>query len=287
MMTLDNICFVKNESTKGLSLYGCEGVVKGAFYPKNEGELALVYNYLKINNLPFKIVGNGSNVLFSPKSSDFYIISMKLMNKKIIFRHEKVYFSSAVSMPSLAHLCYQKSLGGLEELSSIPGTMGGIIKMNAGAFGKCIFDILDKVKVLRKGRIKYLKKSEIAYGYRHTSLDDELILGGTICMTKMHKCDILKRQNEFLGRRLSSQPTGRCCGSVFKNPPNESAGKLIELCNLKGVSKNGATISTKHANFIINKGNATFEDIYFLIELCEKVVYEKFKIKLVREVEIV
>lgn len=285
--SLNDILFISNESTKKLSFYGCEGNVKGAFYPKNEGQLVLVYNYLKINNLPFKIVGNGSNLLFSPKSKQIYIISMKLMSKKVNFKREKVYFSSSTSLAFLANLCYKKSLSGLEELSSIPATMGGAIKMNAGCFGKCIFDLLDKVKILQNGRIKYIPKDKIEHGYHHTALDDTLILGGSISLMKSNKCDILKKQTELLGKRLSSQPCGKSCGSVFKNPPNKSAGKLIELCGLKGISKNDAEISSKHANFIINKKNATFDDIFSLIKLCEDCVYNKFNIKLIREVEII
>lgn len=283
---INNVLFVPNESTQNLSTYGCKGYVKGAYYPKTNDELIETYNYLTSKQVPFKILGNGSNILFSPRSQQKYIISLKLMPKKVVFKKEKVYFSAGVSMPYLAHLCYQKSLSGLEELSSIPGTMGGIIKMNAGAFGKCIFDMLEWIKVVKNGKIINLQKEKVDFGYRQSNLD-AVILGGALLLKNENKCKILERQNLYLGKRLSSQPSGKCCGSVFKNPPNESAGKLIEGCGLKGISKNDAEISNKHANFIINKKDASFEDIFSLIQLCEDCVYNKFKIKLNREVEII
>ena len=284
---LSSIYFVTNENTRTLSLYGTEGKVKGVFYPKNERELINVYNYLKINNMPFKIVGNGSNLLFSPKSEDIVVLSTKLMHKKINFKGDKVYFSSAVSMPMLYRRCYEKALGGLEEFSCIPGTMGGLIKMNAGAYGKSIFDILDKIRVLQNGKVKTLNKTQVEFGYHQTNLGDSLILGGSILLTKTSKCEIIKKHTAMVNDRLLHQPSGRCCGSVFKNPPEKSAGWLIEQCGLKGISKNGAIISNKHANFIINSNNASFQDIYDLILLCEDCVYQKFNIKLEREVEII
>lgn len=284
---LSSIYFVTNENTRTLSFYGTEGKVKGVFYPKNERELINVYNYLKINNMHFKIVGNGSNLLFSPKSEDIVVLSTKLMDKKINFKGDKVYFSSAVSMPMLYRRCYEKALGGLEELSCIPGTMGGLIKMNAGAYGKSIFDILDKIRVLQNGKVKTLNKTQVEFGYHQTNLGDSLILGGSILLTKASKCEIIKKHTAMVNDRLLHQPSGRCCGSVFKNPPEKSAGWLIEQCGLKGISKNGATISNKHANFIINSNNASFQDIYDLILLCEDCVYQKFNIKLEREVEII
>lgn len=284
---LSSIYFVTNENTRTLSLYGTEGKVKGVFYPKNERELINVYNYLKINNMPFKIVGNGSNLLFSPKSEDIVVLSTKLMDKKINFKGDKVYFSSAVSMPMLYRRCYEKALGGLEEFSCIPGTMGGLIKMNAGAYGKSIFDILDKIRVLQNGKVKTLNKTQVEFGYHQTNLGDSLILGGSILLTKTSKCEIIKKHTAMVNDRLLHQPSGRCCGSVFKNPPEKSAGWLIEQCGLKGISKNGAIISNKHANFIINSNNASFQDIYDLILLCEDCVYQKFNIKLEREVEII
>lgn len=284
---LSSIYFVTNENTRTLSFYGTEGKVKGVFYPKNERELINVYNYLKINNMPFKIVGNGSNLLFSPKSEDIVVLSTKLMDKKINFKGDKVYFSSAVSMPMLYRRCYEKALGGLEEFSCIPGTMGGLIKMNAGAYGKSIFDILDKIRVLQNGKVKTLNKTQVEFGYHQTNLGDSLILGGSILLTKASKCEIIKKHTAMVNDRLLHQPSGRCCGSVFKNPPEKSAGWLIEQCGLKGISKNGAIISNKHANFIINSNNASFQDIYDLILLCEVCVYQKFNIKLEREVEII
>ena len=284
---LNSVHFVANESTRRLSFYGTEGKVKGAFYPKNEQELIATYNYLKINDIPFKIVGNGSNLLFSPKSEEIFVLSTKLMENKINFKSEKVYFSSAVAMPILYHRCYEKSLGGLEELSCIPGTLGGLINMNAGAYGKCIFDNLDKIKILQNGKVKTIKKEQVEYGYHKTNLNDVLILGGSIILTKTPKCEILKKHTMLVNDRLSRQPSGKCCGSVFKNPPEKSAGWLIEQCGLKGISKNGAVISNKHANFIMNQRDASFQDIYDLIMLCENCVYEKFNIKLEREVEII
>lgn len=287
MEKFELIKYVPAQNTKNLCTYGCGGNVKGAFYPKDEHELIGVYNYLKVNALPFKIVGNGSNLLFSPKSKDIYVISMKNMKAKAVFKNERVTFNSAISLPLLSKMCYEKGLGGMAELSGIPATMGGAIKMNAGAFGRCIFDMLERVRVIKNGRVKTLFAKEIYHSYHHTSLDDELILGGTLILKNQSKCEIMKRTTECMEKRIKSQPSGKCCGSVFANPKDESAGRLIEKCGLKGISKNGGEISQKHGNFIINKNDATFQDIMDLINICEDFVYHKFNIKLIREVEII
>lgn len=279
--------FHPNKSTTDLSTYGCSGFVKGAFYPKTNRELIGIVKSLSDNNLPFKMVGNGSNLLFSPKSQEIYVVCVKLLPKKCIFSDYSVTFTSSLTLPDLAHRCCQMGLSGLEELAGIPASMGGAIKNNAGAFGRSIFDVLDKIRVLKNGRIKTLTKDAISFARHYTSIKDEIILGGTITLKKSTKCEVMKKQGCYFEKRILSQPQERSCGCVFKNPKNDSAGRLIQLCGLKGISKNDAKISEKHGNFIINQGNATFDDIFHLITLCENCVYDKFGVHLEREVEII
>lgn len=278
--------YVDNEKISNLTTYKNVGCIKGAFYPKNEQELILCYNFLTENNLPFKIIGNGSNLLISEKSN-ILAISTKKMKKNIRICENNVYASSSVMLAEVYKHCSLHNLRGFEVLASIPATIGGAIKMNASAFGNSIFDNLEKVKIYNQGKVKYLKKNDIIFSYHSTNLGQNLILSAKFTLKKDNYCQITKDFSKSLSLRRFKQPQGLSCGSVFKNPPLLSAGKLIEDCGLKGLRQNGAFISQKHGNFIINEGNAKFDDILYLINLCQIKVFEKYGILLEPEVEII
>ncbi len=278
--------YVENEKICNLTTYKTEGEVCGAFYPKSEWEMTNLIEMLHQKKLPYIVVGKGSNLLISPNASIF-VVSTKKLRQKLYYRNGYLYVSASTPLGKVYNYCLTHSLLGFEALALIPGSMGGAIKMNASCFGSSIFDNLVEIKVCKNGKIFTLKKSQIEYGYRFTKLNDFVILSAKFAVNKGKTCEIKRKYSNYLIKRTNLQPKGLCCGSIFKNPPCDFAGRLIEECGLKGLRKNDALISPKHANFIINSKNAKFEDIKCLIDFCKIAVQEKFNISLVCEVEIV
>lgn len=283
---LIKIPFVSQEKIANISTYKTQGTVKGVFYPRNEEELILVYNFLSKQDIPFKIIGNGSNLLIKD-DCDFLFICTKKMKDKIRFCKNEVHFSSSVTLAKAYNLSLKKSLSGFQRLAGIPATLGGAIRNNASAFGQSVFDNLDKIKIFKDGKIKFLKKSDIIYSYHRTNLKDCLILSAKFILKPASWCEICNEFGLYSKIRSEKQPKGFSCGSVFKNPAEASAGQLIEDCKLKGKHSGNAKISEKHGNFIINTENASFYDVKSLIELCQQEVLKKYNINLEKEVEII
>ncbi len=278
--------FITHEKINKLSTFHTKGVVKGVFYPKNSKELIAVVNHLTRNNIKFKIIGNGSNILISPQGAKSIFISTKKLYHYIRFKESKCFVSSGVSLNQVYIHCLRRSLSGFENLAGIPGTIGGTICSGSGAFGSSIFDHLDYIRIFQDGKIKKIKKSDIEYGYRSSSLKNTIILSACFTLEKKNQQDIREKYINNCNFRIKNQPKGYSCGSIFKNPKGFSAGWLIEKCGLKNITHKDACISEKHANFIINNDNASFYDIKYLIDLCKKEVYRRFSIRLDCEVEI-
>lgn len=286
-LNIFDIDYSKDIDAKNITTMKVSARLKGVFYPKNQSELIFLYNYLKINKIPFKILGNGSNVIFSKKAENLTILSTKKIKPKIYKRENFLYANSSASLSQIYRFCLQNNLSGFESLAGIPATLGGALYMNASAFGHQIFDNLVSVKVLKNGRVVSIKKDKINFTYRNGGLSDCLILSAKFLLKPQDKCQI---QNDFVKYMLlrgEKQPKGNCAGSIFKNPAYVSAGYLIDQCGLKGFEMNGAKFSNLHANFIINNGEASFADIQYLINLAYTKVYKKFKIKLEKEVELI
>ncbi len=279
--------FVLDEDIKNITTYKNVGKIAGAFYPKNQKELINTYKFLNSYHLPFIIIGNGSNMLIDEKNA-ILVISTRFVEHKIFCKNNVVNVSSSTTLKEIYNYCYNKSLGGFEKIADIPATVGGAIKNNASSFGQSIFDNLESIKVIKNDKIFTINKDEIQHNYHKTNLKNLLIISAKFNLKHKSKCQIINDYNYYSKLRHLSQPMGLCCGSVFKNPPNcKGAGSLIEQCRLKGFSINDAEISPVHANFIINKRNASFDDIFNLIKLCKKKVFIKYGIKLEEEVEII
>lgn len=285
MVKLNDIEFVLNEDIKNLSTIKTLGNVGGVYYPKNKDELVFVYNLLMINNINFVILGKGSNVLFSQDCDKLIVLSLKKMKKEIKKYRNVITVASSVTLPEAFQFCYKRNLSCFEKLSTIPGTVGGALINNAGCFGANIFDNLISVKILKNGRIIEFAKEQLQFNYRHTNLDG-LILSAKFSTTPKRKCELIKIASECISKRNKTQPKGFSLGCTFKNPAEYPAGYLIEQCGLKGESKNDAIISPIHANFIINKNNATYQDIKYLIDMTTKKVKKKFGINLELEIKI-
>ncbi len=285
-LSVKTIEFKENVSAKELTTMKAEATIKIVFYPKNEKELVFIYNYLAVNNIKFIVIGNGSNVIFTKKASEMVVISTKKLKNKITRRDNVVSINCSTPLAVIFRYALKNSLSGFERLAAIPGNLGGAIFMNASAFGSSIFDYLTNVKVLKNGKIQNIKKEKLSLCYRDSGLSGCLILSAKFRLPKKDKCEIEKEFYKYQYLRHVKQPKGLSSGSIFKNPPLLSAGKLIEECGLKGLQIGGGKISEKHANFIINLGDATADDILKLISLVKSKVYEKYKIRLVEEVKL-
>ena len=238
-------------------------------------------------NLKYFIIGNGSNIILP---SNIKAIVIKLAFNNIEYDNNKVIVGASCLLNKLAFDTVGHNLTGLEWASGIPGSVGASIVGNAGAYLDEISNYLDEIEVLENNKIKIIKRSDIFFEYRSSSLKKRnlIIIKATFCLKKGNKEESLKIIKDRAIRRMDSQPLEYpSAGSVFRNPEGNYAGKLIEDLNLKGKNINGAEVSTKHANFIINKGNATGEDIIKLINLVHNEVLKKYNIDLVLEQEII
>ena len=285
--SIQNIEFKENVSAQELTTMKAEANVGLVFYPKNEKELVFIYNYLAINNIKFIVIGNGSNVIFTEKASEITVITTKKIKNKITRRDNVVTINCSTSLAASYRYALKNSLSGFEKLAGIPGNLGGAVFMNASAFSSSIFDYLISVKVLKNGKIQNIKKEKLTLSYRDSGLKGCLVLSAKFMLPRKDMCEIERQFYKYQYLRAAKQPKGLSSGSIFKNPPLISAGKLIEECGLKGFQIGGGKISEKHANFIVNQDNATAEDILKLISLIKSKVYEKYKIRLVEEVKVV
>lgn len=246
---------------------------------------------------PYVILGRGSNVLISDQGVRGTVILIADCLQKVEVSGETVYAEAGVDLPELSVKMLKQGLGGLEELAGIPGTVGGAIVMNAGAYGREIFELVEWVEVIRNGAIHRIKKSDIKYQYRKTSLDSDVVLAAQFKLKKLSEEELQAaqaRRKELMDKRRQSQPLKLPnAGSVFRNPPPDEngnpryAGQLIEACGLKGYRQGAAMFSDKHANFIVNLGAATANDVLTLIELAKTRVKKVFGVDLQLEIKLI
>ncbi len=279
----------ENVKQKDYTTYKLSGTIKKVIYPNNVKDLTKLLSYLKQNNIKHKVIGNGSNLIFKD-NYDGVIIKLDRLNK-VLINGNVIEVDAGYSLSKLALKTAKLGLSGLEFASGIPGTIGGAIYMNAGAYKKCMRDIVESVTVLNEnGELVTLKNKDLKFEYRQSILKNSnlICLKATLKLAYGNKEEILKKIKDHQYKRLSSQPLEYpSAGSVFRNPEAMFAGKLIEDLNLKGTQIGDAAISEKHANFIINKGNATGKDVIELINLIKDKVKKEYNIELICEQEII
>ena len=279
----------ENVSLKTLTTLKVGGISKYVFYPKDVTSLKKALTLFKENNINYKIFGNGSNIIPSDKIYDGVIIKLSSLNNLKI-EDEVIEVEAGYSLMKLAKEVIKLGLSGLEWACGIPGTIGGAVYMNAGAYKQDMSFVLEKITVLDENmNIVTLNKDELDFGYRHSRLMEEnlICLSATLKLEKKDISLIEEVVNKRKEKRMETQPLEYpSAGSVFRNPFNDFAGRLVEECNLTGKQIGGAMISLKHANFIINKDNATGKDVLDLINLAKKEVKEKFNIELKQEQEL-
>jgi len=237
------------------------------------------------------IIGAGSNILAGDGGFDGVVI--KLGFAKIIDNQCFIYADAGASLKKACNHAREIGLSGLEWACGIPGTVGGAVYMNAGAFGGQIADICPMVDVLVGGEIKTLDAKKLKFAYRKSvfqSKPDHIILGAYFLLKPSDKASIATLENEYTAKRRATQPTGASAGSIFKrvttNTTDFIPSKEIDALGLKGTTIGGAQISTKHAGFIINMGNATAKDVLALITLVRKNILQNYNIKLQTEITI-
>ena len=219
------------------------------------------------------IIGGGNNLLISPAPPHLAMLSEEF--DRISLSGDVLSIGAATKSGKIYNFAKKQGLGGFEFLRNIPGTLGGLIKMNAGLSGASISDSLLAVRLTRG----WVERERISFGYRRSGIE-EAILGAEFKISRGFDVSLAA---DFAAKR-TNQPKGASFGSCFKNPPNDAAGRLIEAAGLKGHAIGGAKFSEQHANFIINFGGASFEDVIALINLAQSCVFEEFGIELETEV---
>lgn len=257
--------------------------------PANINEFVNLVSYLKQENVEYFIIGNGSNILASDDGYKGVIIQTKNALNNLSFGADYIYANAGINLSKLCNRAMEHELSGLEFASGIPGTLGGAIVMNAGAYGSEISDYIESVDVLdTNNNIVNLSKNEINFGYRTSNIKKNklIIIGAKIVLGISNKDEIKSKMEDYNSKRKDSQPLEYpSAGSIFKRPDNNYAGKLIEECDLKGFQIGGAIVSNKHAGFIVNKSNAKAADVINLIRKIQEKVYNKTGIKLETEID--
>ena len=269
---------LRNIRLKEYCTYRIGGTARDMFFPESAEELADIVRSHRSRNQAFWIHGGGANTLFPDDEVLLPIISTS--DVKATQRDGSIFIAEAgVIMDGWVLNTLRQGFGGVECLSGIPGTLGGALFMNAGAYGHEISDHLVNVRILtHDNRVIELSKDECEFGYRRASgLREAVILSGTWDLPKSDPATLLAKRKEILAQRKEKQPLEfPSAGSVFKRPPGAYASQLIDQAGLKGARVGGAQVSEKHAGFIVNVGDATCQDVLELVELCQKTIRERF-----------
>ena len=283
-----SLCFM-NESLKKHTTYGIGGPADLMIFPKSKQDLIKVIEIINENKIQLTILGSGSNVLVSDNGIRGAVISLKNSLKQIEVDDNILYAECGTMLGKIVKHAVKNNLIGLENLNGVPGTLGGALIMNAGAWGGEISENLIHVEVINsKSEIQKIQKKDLNFSYRHSSFNkDDILLSAKFNLKKADKDIIKENFIEAQSGRKKSQPLNkRSAGSLFKNPKNNSAGKLLDEAGLKGFSIGDAKISEKHANFFINDGDATSKDMLMLIKKAHKEVKDKFNVNLSLEVKL-
>lgn len=259
--------------------------------PANIQELSTIVTYSNAKNLPYMVVGNGSNLLFQDSGFKGVVINLNAaFFRRIEFKGRYVFAGAGMGLSLLIRDTQKQGLTGLESLAGIPASVGGAVLMNAGSVKKSIGKLAEAVIVMNEqGRVKVLRKEQLRFGYRKSNLNKYIVLEILFKLTRKSPGKIQEAIIKRISQKRKTQPlNAKSAGCVFRNPKHRlSAAAMIDACGLKSTCVGNAQISEKHANYIINKGNAKSRDILRLLELVQKEVYKKFKVRLKPEIKII
>ena len=279
-----------NESMARHSSWRVGGAADRMYIPSDLDDLC---NFLRQQGeaTPLLWLGLGSNLLVRDGGFRGTVVKLAgVLNELQLEAPNHVTAGAGATCAKVARFAAEHALGGVEFLAGIPGTMGGALAMNAGASGGEIWDWVESAETLdRSGNSRLRRRDDLDVSYRHVALPaNEWFIRARLVLQPVPQGQVGRRIRELLARRAETQPTGEfSCGSVFRNPPGDYAGRLIEQCGLKGARLGAARISEKHANFIINEGGASARDLEDLIMLARERVRSEFNVELEPEVRIV
>ncbi|MCS7152084.1 MAG: UDP-N-acetylmuramate dehydrogenase [Endomicrobia bacterium] len=290
-----NLIFKLDEPLSKYTTLKIGGPARYLVFVRNINELIKILQIAKWYNQKILIIGAGSNLLISDEGFDGIVIKLKNELCKIDLKSQELIAYGGAMLPMVIKTAVDAGLSGLEELFGIPGTVGGAVIMNAGTKIACISDNLEYIEVIKTdepedGLIR-LNKNEINFDYRTSGLEENYVIVKVVFRLKSSNSEMLKaRINEVLLERIKTQPLGTFnAGCIFKNPKHSffTSAKLIEECGLKGYRVGDAYVSDKHANFIINRQNATAKDFVEIMTHIIKVVKEKFNVELEPEIKLI
>ena len=266
------------------------GAIDWVVSPANEAQAAAVVHAMDEAGIGWRALGSGSNILADDGDHRYVVLSLKELKGELEFDGERVSVPAGYSLPRLCIDVSRQGLSGIEGLGGIPGTVGGALWMNAGAYGHEIGTVTETVRVAREGKVVEIPGSEVQWNYRHTSFKEgELLLGATLRLTPDDPEKIRARMEDAKSRRMATQPHGsRSAGCFFKNPPAATVGtgKMIDEMGMKGARRGSAVVSPVHANFIVTEEGAKAEDALALAEEVRERVKREHGIELEYEVEL-
>ena len=256
---------------------------------KTEAGLSRVLAAANADGLPLALLGMGSNILVSDEGFPGYVVRLEGDFLRVTIDGERVRAGGGAALGGVCAAAARAELSGIEAISGIPSSIGGAVRINAGAYGGEIFDVLETVRLVsRSGERRAVDASQIRHAYRNTELVEsrDIVSEAVLKLTRAPKEQIEAKTRSVAEKRRGVLPSEPNAGSVFKNPKDDYAGRLIEACGLKGRTSGGALISPRHANVIVNTGGARARDVLELMRAMRDAVAEKFSVTLVPEVEL-
>ena len=284
---------ISSEPMKNHTAFKIGGIADLFISINSIDELKQAILFAKMNKMPITIIGNGTNILVTDKGIRGLVIKIDIINLDIEKNKDFsiVTIGAGYKMMPFSIKLLNEEISGFEELSGIPGTIGGAIYMNAGAYGKEIKDIVISTTCMDyDGNIYTFTNEEQDFSYRHSMFENDnyIILETKLKLFNGKKDEIKQKMDDYLNKRKEKQPLDKpSAGSSFKRKEGIITAKLIDECGLKGYKIGGAMVSNKHAGFIVNENNATAEDVLKLIDHVKKCVFEKFGVKIEEEIRII
>ena len=289
-LMMEEIKILEQEPMQKHTTFRVGGAAKYFAMPKNTEEIQTLIAYCREQKLSYYVLGNGSNVLFTDDGYDGMIIQIGSAMSTIQVAGNSMYVQAGAILAKTAKLAYEEGLTGMEFAAGIPGSVGGAVVMNAGAYGGEMKDIVAYVDVLSTdGELRRYTGDEMGFGYRHSIIDaDKIVVGVGLTLDKGDKTAILDRMNELAEARRSKQPLEYpSAGSTFKRPEGYFAAKLIDESGLRGYRVGGAMVSDKHCGFVVNVDHASSADVLAVMKHVEEVVKEKYNVTLEPEVRVI
>ena len=288
LLTAAGIAYKENEPLAAHCTFKIGGPARLFVQPADRAQLCRAVALCKAQGVRYYLLGNGSNILFADEGYNGVVLDISSMQDTVEVHGTQLTAGAGVRLSALCKTALEHSLTGLEFAYGIPGTVGGAVYMNAGAYGGEMKDVLTTVQYLTaEGKVKEAAAAELDLRYRHSIFEENggCILSAQFALTPGEREKIKDRMDTLMERRKDKQPLEYpSAGSTFKRPEGDFAARLIEVCGLKGTACGGAEVSTKHSGFVINKNNATFDDVMGVVDIVKQKVKEQTGVTLECEV---